>query len=583
MSAFNEILDAQIGSTWELVYTGTKFVDRMQFIPEKYHDSVLLQDLMHEKSRLLGEFLSQVDGLADLVDPYKVGEAYIDKLASLIGLTLIKDENTTIDDERALLVEVVNWYKLKGTYDGIRAISRMNNLDAEIFDLYCPNDPTSYDNFATYVIPAGGWFVGNYPNQNPPDIPAGYIKTPHFIYEISLDRIYGTGYSSYLWKDVLARRVTRLMEDTRPINTVPHKRLFLNPVCRLDGVEEIVAGDIHTRVLGDWSNDRLFLDMMTTGSVEKIGGDLVIDLDTDQVVATVPLWNLDETPTPRYLDWGGDNLLVTNWVLGTGNKSRNILSDTFSATTLTPLAGHTPDYVEGAVTWSDASGAVQFLSGVVSFINGSLDNGSELQLAARASVIKYQTYVSGSYSSFMFRKSGGFYLAFNLEWVGHWRYRLDQTSGYGPIGDWTGGFAGWHDVEIHDNGEVVSVWVDGVLLIDSYAITQNSTYYGIGFLRPSYDTTTKFRSLTVDFVRHVEPGFTLADPLSSPFAGSFDAIDIQPTYVDYTFTVPRAAVQAGISELAFYLGDSIRLGSVFPDIDKNDDYDLKITVRVYSH
>ncbi len=576
------ILNCNAKLSWTMQYTGTKFVDRMLFIPEKYHDSLMLQQLMYEKSRLLGEFLSKVDGLAELVSPYLVGEDYIDDLASLIGLTLIKDELTNLEDERALLVEVVNWYKLKGTYEGIKAISRMNNLDAEIYDLYCPNSNASYNNFSTYITPIGGWFVSTYPGENPPGIPAGYVKTPHFIYEINLDRTYGADYSTYLWKDVLARRVTRLMEEMRPINTVPHKRLYLHPVCILDGLEQVEAGDIHTRVLGDWSSDRLFLDMLTTGSVERIGGDLVIDDVGDQVVANVPLWNLDETPTPRYLDWGGDNLLVTSWALGTGSKSRNILIDNFSAATATALAGHDSDYVEGSTTWVDPSGACQYQNGEVSFIEGSLSTGPELQLAARASVIKYTTYVSGSYSSFMFRKSGGFYLSFNLEWVGHWRYRMEQPTGYGPIGDWTGGFVGWHSVEIHDNGEVVSVWVDGILLVDSYAITQCSSYFGIGFQRPAYVATTLFGPVTVDFVRHVETSFQLQSPLTSPFAGTFDAIDVEPTYVDYTFTVPRAAVQAGISELAFYLGEDIRLGSVFPDIDKDDNYELKVVVRVYS-
>jgi hypothetical protein len=584
MSEFNDILDSRSQLVWEIEYTGTKYVDRMRFIPEKYHESLMLQQLMHEKSRILGEFLSNVDGLADLISPYKVGEDYIDDLASLIGLTLIKDENTNITDERALLVEVVNWYKLKGTYEGIRAISRMNNLSAEIYDLYCPNSSSSYNDFSTYVSPADGWFVGTYEGENPPDIPAGYIKTPHFIYAINLDRIYGSvdDFSEYLWKDVLARRVTRLMEEMRPINTVPHKRLNLNPECVLDGLEQVVSGDIRTRVLGDWSNDRLFLDMYTEGSVEKIGGDLVIDDGGDQVVADVPLWYFDESPTPRYLDWAGDNLLVAGWILGTGHKSRNILIENFSASTATPLAGHAPDYVEGATTWVDSSSAWEFLDGELYPVEGGYDQGSELQLAERASVIKYSTYVSNSYSCFLFRKSGGFSLGVELAWVGHWRFQMTQPSGYGPIMDWTGGSIGWHDVEIHDNGEVVSVWVDGILMVDSYAITQCNSYYGIGFTRPSYTTTTKFKDITVDYLRHVESTFTLDTPLESPFVGTFDAIDIQPTYVDYIFTVPRAAVQAGISELAFYLGDAIRLGCVFPDIDKTDDYELRVRVRVYS-
>ena len=401
-TAYTETLEAQGQFSWFVDFQGTKNVDLVSLIPKKFANQQLLTSFLGQCGRMVGEWMSAVDNMGELIDPYAVGASNISYLADMIGLTLIQDSTTTIADERAMLVEAVNWYKLRGTYNGMLAISRMNNLDAYLYDLYCPPTEAGYNDFSQYRSPAGGWFCALTPGQNPPDIPVGWMKSPHFIYEINLNYVYNPGGDEHLWRDMQALRVTRLVESMRPVNTVPHQRLALRPECKMDGQERTIAGNIRCSTVGDWSTTRLYFDMLSAETVIDQTGNLVVDRFGNQVVANEALWSFDADPAQSF-DWAGSGLLVTSWTLGIGNK-------------------------------------------------------------------------------------GG----------------------------------------------------------------------------------------------HVGPTFQLQHPLGSPFTGTFDQIDVQPGYVDYVFSVPKAAVQAGISELALYLGTDIQLGATFPDIDKDDQYDLRITVRVYS-
>lgn len=580
MATFQEVLDIQGSFSYAASIGATKNVDLVSLLPARNQQDQLLVELFEEVGWFVGTWLTDIDNISELLDPSRVGDGFVDKLASLIGLVLIKDENTDIVDERQMLVQAIDWYKIKGTYDALKAISGLNNLNVTIRDRYCPPGEATYNDYAQYL--SADWFVALNPGENPPGIQDSFIKTSHFEYDITLNRVYGADFAVYLWKEVVGLRVQRLIECVRPINTVPHKILSVYPVTKLDGATWTVDGEIQSCVHGDWQNDRLFFDTMTTDSVIAESGDLVVaNIGSDQVIADVSSLYFDQVP-PLNFDWGGDHIVVTQWRLGTGHKSRNVLEDLFSAATPTALAGHTPDYVESGNSWTDPSSGWLFQDGVLTPTEGSLDEGSQLILGASGSVYKYSTYISGKYSRFLFRKSGGFALGVELAWVGHWRFQMTQPSGYGPISDWLGGFVGWHDVEIHDDGAYVSVWVDGVLMVDRYYITQCQGYTGIGFTRPSYDTSTKFRSLTVDYQRDSGVGFALEHEVLS---GTGILTTIFPDYVQYEFSVIPAAVQAGISEMGLYLTSDIgtlRIASVFPTIDKLDGYELRFIVKVYS-
>jgi hypothetical protein len=65
-------------------------------------------------------------------------------------------------------------------------------------------------------------------------------------------------------------------------------------------------------------------------------------------------------------------------------------------------------------------------------------------------------------------------------------------------------------------------------------------------------------------------------------SGDIETIEIHKEYLDFKFTVPKATVQDGISELGLYLTNNttITVMALFPDIDKGNDVDLHVTVRV---
>lgn len=583
MADYTENRQFEINFYMSAKVVSPKNVDLMQLVPESFKDSVMLQDFLDQCGQLVGTWMTAVDELDHLVDPYLVGEDYIVYLAGNLGLDLITDEETTLDEKRKQLLNAIAWIKTKGTYEALIAQSHSNNLTPWLTDYYVSNVYGDYDDFTTYVgfsaDDSESWFVAKYPGGNPSGLDSTYYKTPHFGFEILLDRAYILGDTDYLWSEGLSTKCTRILDSNRPINTVPHPGILLTPMCSEDGEVYTTAYLVATAVHSDWTTARFNLDMVDDGDVADTIGDLAIDDDTNQVVADVPVWYLDTGVT---LDFASNPVItaVQRWRLGTGNRTRNILTDTFNTTVATPLAGHAPDYIEATgTTWTDASGSMEMLDGELGYVEGGYDSGSNLDLGIRASRIRYSTYISNSISTIWFRKNGPYYVGFDLSWVGHWRYMVPQSSGYGPIGDWTGGFVGWHDVEITDDGQYISVWVDGIKLVDQYETTLNNTYTGIGFARPAYLATTKFKDLTVEYVRSPGVGFAMETEVLS---GTIDHIRIYTDRVEYEFEVPKAVVQAGISEMGLYtVADGLRVACTLPPIDKSDGFVLRVITTIY--
>lgn len=323
MADYTENRQFEINFYMSAKVVSPKNVDLMQLVPESFKDSVMLQDFLDQCGQLVGTWMTAVDELDHLVDPYLVGEDYIVYLAGNLGLDLITDEETTLDEKRKQLLNAIAWIKTKGTYEALIAQSHSNNLTPRLTDYYVSNVYGDYDDFTTYVgfsaDDSESWFVAKYPGGNPSGLDSTYYKTPHFGFEILLDRAYVLGSDSYLWSERLSTKCTSILDSNRPINTVPHPGILLTPVCSEDGEVYTTAYLVATAVHSDWTTARFNLDMVDDGDVVDTIGDLAIDDDTNQVVADVPAWYLDTGVT---LDFASNPVLtaVQRWRLGTGNR-----------------------------------------------------------------------------------------------------------------------------------------------------------------------------------------------------------------------------------------------------------------------
>lgn len=585
MAVYTEDRQIEALGVFDSTVIAPKNVDLSTLIPEKFTDSVLLDDFLTEAGEMVGIMMSKVDELGEIISPYKVGDDLIGHLAGNIGFVLLVDEETTLAEKRKQLLSAVDWIKAKGTYDSMRFQAKSNNLTPIITDYYVNDASGDYEDFDTYVgfqiDSASDWFVGSYEGENPPGLDASYFKTPHFGFEILIDRRYvgDNQYDDYVWSQRLANKLDSIVERGRPINTVPHKGTVLAPVCTEDGEAYVTAYDLATATHDDWTTARFNLDTVVDAKVVDSSTNQVVDGVGDDVIADAPAWYLDAGIT---LDFASNPVLtaVQKWKLGTGNKYRNYVTDTFDADTATALNGHAPDYNENSTLWSDASGAFTFQDGVLSVVSGSFDANSYLDLGATGFDITYEAYVSDSSAAFMFRKLGGFYHYFAIEWVGHWRWKLVPRSGSTLIDDWDGGSVGWHTVRIRDNGYKISVWVDGVLLVDEYETTLDQAYTQIGFIRQSASVTTKFRNLVID--RYRSPGRYGWAMANEVLNGTIDSTTIYADRVEYEFTIASTVTQAGMSELGLYtLADGLRLAAEFPDLDKIEGQTLRVLVTVY--
>jgi len=260
-------------------------VDLLPLIPSKFHSSIMMRDFIDSVSQGVGQWLGKISDLRALQDPYSVGEEYIGFLAALIGLEFLNEENFNIQQLRNQLLGAIDWYKLKGTYSGLRLISRIYGFEVIIYDMYT-ND------YETFVDEP--WFVADYPEENPPGLDSSYYKSPHFGYEIQLNVLYGEGSTSYLWINSMYEGIPQRVEQIRPANTVPHIRALLTGFTHSDGQVYGTAVNVYTVITPNWDPENRYFDQS-------------------------PEWNFDDGV---FFDNSDDAFLsaVTKFKVGIGNK-----------------------------------------------------------------------------------------------------------------------------------------------------------------------------------------------------------------------------------------------------------------------
>jgi hypothetical protein len=267
-------------------------VNLIELVPEKFRSSQILIDFLDECSLAVGGWLTDVTDIIKLLNPYTISSTeYLRHLGALIDVKFPPEDTTSEDEMRKTLIQAVDWYKVKGTYESIQIISLIQQLTINLYDMYT-ND---YEIF--HMV---DWFVGD-ENENPPGFDSSYYKSPHFGVEVLLNKVYQGGSGSlsssgsYLWEVSNLNNLLDKVNETRPVHTVPHYFLLLNPKTDEFGHIIEVDGEIFTKITGNWEPSTKYFDMAGSNA-----------------------WNFDDG---THFDQSAEGFVksITKWVLGTGD------------------------------------------------------------------------------------------------------------------------------------------------------------------------------------------------------------------------------------------------------------------------
>lgn len=149
----------------EFAVSGIVPIDISPLVPNKFLKSQTMLDLLSSLNIEIGLWISDIDDLKYLKDPYIVGDDYIQYLAELIGLKFVDTDNATLEEKRRQLLEAISWYKIKGTYASFDFIASLSGLTINIKDLYATGAITSgelslvFNNTTHRITRATGSFI----------------------------------------------------------------------------------------------------------------------------------------------------------------------------------------------------------------------------------------------------------------------------------------------------------------------------------------------------------------------------------------------------------------------------------------
>lgn len=239
-------------------------------VPKKFRDSQRMLDYVESIGEWLDDYpQGKLEDLLALIDVRRVPTEYLPYLADIIGLSLSLFLGSEDSQLRRQVGNAVDWYKIKGTYRAVTVILYSVELNATVYDLYTLDYETfirmywfslGVNNPVDYEVFAGSWVDGMY-------------KTPHFDIQVELDRYFGTSPTWYLITGDQFTTARLLIEEVRPVNTIPH---------------------YYARIVGSASSD--FLVNTIAGSGVSM---VVIEANWQAVTYT-----LDDPNGIRYMDQG---------------------------------------------------------------------------------------------------------------------------------------------------------------------------------------------------------------------------------------------------------------------------------------
>lgn len=289
---FGEHRELDAGFDVSMSVLASVSIDLMRLMPRKFHTKQVLIDYLAEAGIQAGNCMTNVRNLIKLQNARQISEVkYLRYLGALIGVEFPPEDSTSTEEMRKNILNAVDWYKVKGTYQSIQIISIIQSFAINLYDMYT-------DDYETFVLKE--WFVGD-EDENPGGLDSSYYKSPHFGVEVLLNKVHesSSGDSSsgldHLWETSMLNNLSDKVEETRPVHTVPHFSLLLNPQTDEFGNVIEVDGEIKTRTFADWD--------ISTGYFDEESGDV---------------WYFDED---KYFDASSDSFIlsVTKWVIGIGS------------------------------------------------------------------------------------------------------------------------------------------------------------------------------------------------------------------------------------------------------------------------
>jgi hypothetical protein len=305
-------------TTRELVIQGelsavvrhTIALDLLPLIPEKFHSSQILRDYVTVVGVEFGIFLTSIRDIVKLLGPNTVASSlFLRHLGALIGVKFPPEDESTPAELRKTLAQAIDWYKMKGTYKSLDIFSLIDTFTINLYDMYT-ND---YESFLLV-----DWFVGD-EDENPPGLDSSYYKSPHFGVEIVLDQVYTPSGTSlnYLWRSSFGDNFIAKVNETRPVHTVPHILILLNPKTDEFGNVIETNGEIRSKVTSDWQYGAGYFDR--PGSQNE--------------------WQFDDGGVGFDSSAEGFISSITKWVLGTGNYPCDLESSATSSLEFPALEG----------------------------------------------------------------------------------------------------------------------------------------------------------------------------------------------------------------------------------------------------
>jgi hypothetical protein len=266
-------------------------LDLLPLIPEKFRDVVdplaeaeelaILEAYIKEAGIQVSGWLTSVQNIVRLLSPYTVGTIpYLRYLGALIGVEFSPEDEATEASLRKELQHAIDWYKLKGTYESIQILALIQQFQVNFYDMYT-ND---YVNF--YMTE---WFVGD-EDENPPGFDSSYYKSPHFGLEIVLNKVFQEGSVAYLWRTSYLNNLAAQVEKTRPVHTVPHYLLLLNPKTDEFGHIIEVDGEIKTKIHGTWQVSTKHFDMIGSGEEWNFDDGTFFDQNAEAFINSISKW-----------------------------------------------------------------------------------------------------------------------------------------------------------------------------------------------------------------------------------------------------------------------------------------------------
>ena len=322
-------------------------INYIELLPEKFQKSQMLIDYLSAIGSQFDLMIDQTDGILELINPNTVPIGYIQKLADLLGLELYGVGTLPEYKIRNQLIQAVDWYRIKGTYQSLADIAYFFGFHLKIMDFWTNN--------YTAFTPED-WFVGN-AGEVPSDLDSSYYKSPHFGLYFILDKCKNSttnetlitqwdsatvmwddsgwlwGGRKYLWDGSGIADFSTFLEKIRPVNTVPHVYTLLSPITKEDGIVQSIDVGFNSNISAvttiNWTYSTVLFDDSNLFDDSHL---------------------FDDSPTAFLAS-------ITNWKLGNGNKGKLPLH---SATNLnSPIVGlvgtitqqvTTPTYTEFRIT-----------------------------------------------------------------------------------------------------------------------------------------------------------------------------------------------------------------------------------------